>query len=131
MAPVSTVMPNGACESSLHIQGGGNAPSLARRHVLSALAGRMSAATARDAALIVSELVTNSVLHADVGENQTLTLEVSTLADRVRLAVIDAGSSLEPHVLPDDRSTPGGFGLRLVSDISSAWGVKRDAGGRT
>ena len=104
-----------------------------RHHVLAQLQGRTSPAVAQDAALIVSELVTNSVLHADVGQEQALTLELTTLGDRIRLAVTDAGSSLKPRMLPKNRATPGGFGLRLVNDMSCAWGgrarrVRTDAG---
>ena len=45
--------------------------------------------------------------------------------------VSDPGSCLEPRLLPADPMTEGGFGLRLVDRICSAWGFDRDAEGRT
>lgn len=124
-------MPDVPSPDVIHIPGGGAAPGQARSHVLAQLQGRTTAAAAFDAALIVSELVTNSVLHADVGQGQAVILELATLDDRIWLSVTDAGSSLEPRMLPESRTTPGGFGLRLVNDMSYAWGVQRDAAGRT
>ena len=128
---VSASMPDVPSPDVIHIPRGGAAPGQARSHVLAQLQGRTTAAAAFDAALIVSELVTNSVLHADVGQGQAVILELATLDDRIWLSVTDAGSSLEPRMLPESRTTPGGFGLRLVNDLSYAWGVQRDAAGRT
>ena len=51
----------------IRIRGGEDAPARARRWVRSQLPGDVPASTASDAALLVSELVTNSVVHADVG----------------------------------------------------------------
>jgi anti-sigma regulatory factor (Ser/Thr protein kinase) len=78
---------------------------------------------ASDAALIVSELVTNSVQHANVGVHQSLTLELAWLDDRIRIAVSDPGSELEPRLLPADPTRLGGLGLRLVDQVALAWGV--------
>jgi anti-sigma regulatory factor (Ser/Thr protein kinase) len=124
-------MPQAPSTAPIQIPGGGDAPGRARGHVLNSLQGRIPSAAAWDAALVVSELVTNSVLHAQVDQEQVLTLELATLSDRIRLSVTDAGSALEPRLLPADRATPGGFGLRLVNDLSCDWGVERDPCGRT
>jgi Histidine kinase-like ATPase domain len=86
-----------------------------RWSALSQLAGHIPAATASDAALLVGELVTNSVVHANVGPHRALTMEVTTLDDRLRIAVTDPGSRLRPCVLPPDPETPGGLGLLLVT----------------
>jgi anti-sigma regulatory factor (Ser/Thr protein kinase) len=84
-----------------------------------------------DAALIVSELVTNSVIHANVGSDDALCLQLTPLGDHLRIAVIDPGSELEPRLLPLDPDRAGGYGLRLVDQMSSAWGVVRDPTGTT
>jgi anti-sigma regulatory factor (Ser/Thr protein kinase) len=117
--------------SSVSIPGGEGAPARARRHVLSRLEREVSELQASDAALIVSELVTNSVLHAHVGVDQVVAVELTTVAERLRIVVSDAGAKLEPRLLPVDPTTPHGFGLRLVDEMSSAWGVVRDAAGTT
>ena len=87
------------------------------------LEGHVPGATATDAALLVSELVTNSVVHANVGPRRALTVEVTTLDDRLRIAVTDPGSRLRPCLLPPDPETPGGLGLVLVDELCETWGV--------
>lgn len=86
---------------------------------------------ASDAALIVSELVTNSVIHANVDSDQTLFLELTSVDDHLHIAVIDTGSTLRPQLLPPDAERRGGLGLRLVDQLCSGWGVERDAAGAT
>jgi anti-sigma regulatory factor (Ser/Thr protein kinase) len=110
----------------MRIRGGVGAPSQARRSVLSRLDGQIAPTTASDIALIVSELVTNSVLHANVGPGTTLTVELTRLDDRVRINVIDPGSPLEPRLLPPDPDRLGGLGLFVVDKLSEAWGIARD-----
>ena len=90
----------------MRIRGGLSAPSRARRSVLSQLEGQIAPTTASDVALIVSELVTNSVLHANVGPGETLTVALTRLDDRVRIA-----SSIQDHDsnLASFRLTPNGW----------------------
>ena len=128
---ISTLLaPDSRSPISMRFQGGVGAPLRARRSVLSELAGQLGPRRAEDAALIVSELVTNSVVHANVGSGKTLTVELMRLDDRVRITVIDPGSQLQPRIRATDHKTPGGFGLIIVDELSSAWGVIR-AGGST
>jgi anti-sigma regulatory factor (Ser/Thr protein kinase) len=116
---------------SFELHGGDAAPGRARDHVLSHLDPDATNVYPSDAVLVVSELVTNSVLHADIDNDQMLSLELTTLDDHVRIAVIDPGSPLLPRLLPLDSGRPGGLGLRLVDQLSSAWGVERDPDGTT
>jgi anti-sigma regulatory factor (Ser/Thr protein kinase) len=116
---------------SMRIRGGVDAPGRARRSVLSQLGSQIPQTTASDVALVVSELVSNSVLHADVGPRRTLTLEMLTLDDRLRISVIDPGSRLEPRILPRGRERVGGAGLFIVKQLSEAWGVAHDGSGVT
>jgi anti-sigma regulatory factor (Ser/Thr protein kinase) len=116
---------------SISLPGGERAPALARKHSLVQLNGAISHLRASDAALIVSELVTNSVLHANVGIDQALFLELTMLADHLRIAVSDPGSPLKPRLMPVDPAVPGGRGLQLVDQLCSAWGVTREAVGTT
>jgi anti-sigma regulatory factor (Ser/Thr protein kinase) len=100
----------------------------ARRSVHAQLEGHVPGPTATDVALLVSELVTNSVIHANVGPRRALTVEVTTHDDRVRIAVTDPGSRLRPCLLPPDPETPGGLGLVLVDELCETWGVWQDVG---
>jgi anti-sigma regulatory factor (Ser/Thr protein kinase) len=116
---------------TLWIRGGRDAPARARADVLSQLDGEGWNLPRSDVALIVSELVTNSVIHANVGHDQALCLQLTPLGDRLRIAVTDPGSELEPGLLPHDPAAPGGFGLRVVDQVSSAWGIVREVSGAT
>jgi anti-sigma regulatory factor (Ser/Thr protein kinase) len=116
---------------SMRIHGGSSAPLRARRSVLSQLAGQLGEAGAAELALIISELVTNSVRHANVGAHETLTVECATLPDRMRVTVTDPGSRLEPRLRSPDHLASGGYGLRVVESLSSAWGVTRGPAGAT
>jgi Histidine kinase-like ATPase domain len=121
----ATRPPDAVGTISLRIRGGVGAPSRARRLVLSQLEGQIAPTTASDVALIVSELVTNSVLHAGVGPAQTLAVELMAFDDRLRINVIDPGSRHEPRMLPPDPERLGGLGLLVVERLSVAWGIAR------
>lgn len=99
--------------------------------MLSQLDGEGWTVARSDVAVIVSELVTNSVIHAHVGHDQALCLELTPLGDHLRITVTDPGSELEPRLLPHDPAAPGGFGLRVVDQVSSAWGIVREVSGAT
>lgn len=99
--------------------------------MLARLDGEISDSRLLDVALIVSELVTNSVLHADVGPHLWLTVDLEMFGDRLRITVNDPGSQLEPELLVPDPRRPGGLGLRLIDQMSTAWGVGHDPVGTT
>lgn len=115
----------------LRLTGGDDAPRRARTALRSLLDGHVTTTAAWDAELVVSELVTNSVRHANVRGHEAVTLEILTLDDRVRIAVTDPGSKLKPRSVAPDPGTPGGFGLFLVETLSDSWGVGRDGVGPT
>jgi len=106
-------------------------PLRARRSVLSQLGGQLAEDRAEALALIVSELVTNSVRHANVGPLQSVTVECTTLPDRLRVTVTDPGSHIEPRLRSPDHVASGGYGLTVVDSLSSAWGVMRGRAGTT
>jgi anti-sigma regulatory factor (Ser/Thr protein kinase) len=68
--------------------------------------------------LMVSELASNSVRHAQTGFELTLQLE----ADEVRVVVSDEGPGEVALQSPDPRELSG-RGLRLVHEFSDAWDV--------
>ena len=110
---------------SLPIRGSTEAPRIARNAVLSRLDGRITDETAYDIALVISELVTNSVVHANLGEEDTVLVEVTVLDDRLAIAVTDPGSDLTPRLLPRDLTKANGLGLHLVDQMCLSWGVRR------
>lgn len=71
------------------------------------------------AKLLVSELVTNALLH---GEG-TITLRAHLDDDRLLVEVMDEGPGFERPVRDADFEMNGGLGLGLVDSESSRWGV--------
>jgi CheY-like chemotaxis protein/anti-sigma regulatory factor (Ser/Thr protein kinase) len=96
----------------------------AREFVRGQLAAWGAARFVDDALLVVSELATNAVVHAESAF--TVRLKLSGAALRIEVADEAATSSPEPRVADD--SAEGGRGLFLVSAVSSAWGVESGAG---
>lgn len=113
----------------LELSGGMDAPNRARRWVLSSLS-REVGISREDIALIVSELVTNSVVHARVDESQLLRVTIASVKGRWRITVTDPGSDTDkPCLRAADPRIPGGLGLRLVDVLCADWGTVRDARG--
>jgi anti-sigma regulatory factor (Ser/Thr protein kinase) len=80
-----------------------------------------------DAALLVTELVSNVVDH--VGGTDDLTLEVRVSDDRLRIAVVD-GSSIRPVVQELSHDRPRGRGIRMVQAIADRWGTDAHGSGK-
>jgi anti-sigma regulatory factor (Ser/Thr protein kinase) len=78
-----------------------------------------------DAALIVSELATNAVMHARSPFTVSLSWEPGTLC----ISVLDASASM-PSVKNPAGSAISGRGLRVVSGMASRWGTDRDGRGK-
>lgn len=134
----TAVRPESRCEIQqrlspdvIEIAGGIGAPAQARRWVASCLRSEPSGSSEADVALIVSELVTNSVVHAHADSSQLLTLSLARGKDRLRIAVIDHGSETVPHLRQRNDDTQGGEGLRLIDLLCLSWGVIRDGTGTT
>jgi anti-sigma regulatory factor (Ser/Thr protein kinase) len=91
----------------------------ARRFVRRHLGRRRLPEQAVDAAVLVSsELVSNAWRHGE-GEIELL---VSTHDDRVRIEVTDKGRGQVPRVR-EKYDESGGWGLRIVDQLSLRWGV--------
>ena len=60
-----------------------------------------------------------------------VTVDLMLLNEHLRITVTDPGCDLEPHLVTEDGEGLGGHGLRLVEQLSAAWGVGRDAVGAT
>ena len=78
----------------------------------------------------VSELVTNCVRHVLITPDQLLRLTVTLRAETLRLELHDDGTDgTVAWRTPQQHN--GGYGLDFVAQLSSAWGVERDAHGTT
>lgn len=100
---------------------GEQAPGMARAAVAGWLSGRVSARLFDDVRLLVSELVTNSVRHAQLASDATIRVSVTLSDGMLRLEVEDPGDG-SIAVVPPDKEYGGGFGLYLVGLLAQRWG---------
>jgi anti-sigma regulatory factor (Ser/Thr protein kinase) len=84
-----------------------------------------------DAALIVSELLSNAIRHAAPLPGSQIRVTWTLEDDALRVAVSDAGSGPLPRVTQASPAAPGGRGLGIVESLSDRWGVLRDDGETT
>jgi anti-sigma regulatory factor (Ser/Thr protein kinase) len=106
------------------------APSLARAAVMGGCEDcALSASVRHTLVLLVSELVSNAVLHSRAAPDAPITLTASLTADAVCVAVTDAGGGFTPVARKPD-ATHGGYGLYLLEKAASRWGVDRTGGTR-
>jgi anti-sigma regulatory factor (Ser/Thr protein kinase) len=84
--------------------------------------------------LLVSELVTNAVLHSHGPADAPIRLSASVEDERVRVEVTDAGRRFTPvarePATAGSRARIGGYGLYVVDQVASRWGVDRACGTR-
>lgn len=78
------------------------------------------------AALLVSELVTNAVIHG----RTAATIEVHPPGDTLRVAVRDDDPNLPAVGESPPLSAEGGRGMVIVSHLASRWGVEPSNGGK-
>jgi two-component sensor histidine kinase len=73
--------------------------------------------------LILSELVTNSVVHAGEGGGTELSVRLRRESERVRGEVCGDGPRFDwaPH--DPDLGEPGGLGLMIVDQLTERWGI--------
>jgi anti-sigma regulatory factor (Ser/Thr protein kinase) len=100
------------------------------------LAADLSAAgvfdqAAGDAALVISELLSNAIMHAWPLPGEKV--QVAWMVDRgsVEVAVSDGGAPTRPRQDYPPVSALGGRGLGIVERLSEDWGVRSDDRGKT
>jgi anti-sigma regulatory factor (Ser/Thr protein kinase) len=108
----------------LELKRGVEAPGIARAAVseLSQSIG-LSRPTFQTLVLLVSEVVSNAVLHSRGPEHAPITLTAAVTPDVVRITVTDAGGGFVPRQR-DPTSIHDGYGLFLVDKSASRWGVE-------
>jgi anti-sigma regulatory factor (Ser/Thr protein kinase) len=92
-----------------------------RRELVRRLGDRATAEQLGTLRLLVTELVTNAVMHAAA---PPILVDVRLDRGRVRVEVHDHGAGFEKHT-PKPRGAEGGYGLYLVEQMTERWGVER------
>ncbi len=114
--PVATTFPPGP-----------EAPGLARRFVRQSLAGQVAATVVEVAQLLVSELVTNAVVHAASAVEVAVAVDDAGFVVRVRDAdtgpLVSRGGGTELD--------EGGRGFILIDRLAHSWGTEHGGGRKT
>ena len=110
-------------EVSLQLPHDRRAAAMAR-HALDPLSDKLHPELLDDVRLLVSELVTNSVRHADSDADAAVRLEVRVCSDLVRIEVRDRGGGFAPVPRVEGQDEGSGWGIFLVDQLAERWGVK-------
>ena len=108
------------------ISGGPGAAASARRVVEAELTGRLPQQLVEDIALLVTELVANTVRHGGgAADSSSLHLSLVGAAPGLRVEVSNPDGVLGvPARRPADLAGGGGIGLNLVEALATRWGVR-------
>jgi anti-sigma regulatory factor (Ser/Thr protein kinase) len=96
------------------------------RHALGDIADVLPGGRARDVRLLVSELVTNAVRHANLDDGDQILLVIELADAQLRVEVHDPGGGFVPTSPSPDPTRPSGWGLYLVAELADRWGVDSD-----
>ena len=88
-------------------------------------------ATRETLSLVVSELVTNSILHAGLTAKDSIDLHVDNGGPQIHVAVHDRGPGFTPPEPSADPLDVRGQGLVIAAALSDSWGVDCDKHGCT
>ena len=96
-------------------------PAQARRIIADELGARVAPGVLDDVKLMVSELVTNGIVHGSTEPDAPMMLDL-LVNGTIRCRVLDQS---EGFAAPADRDRAGGWGLRVVEQLSDRWGMER------
>lgn len=83
---------------------------------------RFSQSTIATLMLLVSEVVTNAVIHPDTQPTDTIRVNARLENDTIRIEVTDAGARFTPRPR-DPARVEGGYGLYLLEQEAARWGL--------
>jgi anti-sigma regulatory factor (Ser/Thr protein kinase) len=107
-----------------------HAPSIAR----AAASGRcdgleLSPSVCQTLVLLVSEVVSNAVLHSRAPRELPIVLTTTVSEDVIRVTVTDTGEGFTPKPR-NPKQRYGGYGLHILEKAAHRWGVDRVGGTR-
>ena len=119
-------MVSGCEDRELVLPADSQAPGVARRAVGDWLRSCLDAPALDDIQLVVSELVTNSCVHADVPRGRSIRLSAALVDEVVRLEIRDTGA--DGAVARRRPDGIGGYGLNIVQAVAVRWGIEHGNG---
>src|SRR3954447_24959486 len=105
---------------SLVLPGGPHAASEARS-ALGVLKRELAAGLLPGLRLLVSELVTNSIVHGGAGPDDPIRVEVTVADGGARAEVTDLGPGFSPRWPRPEPRGRGGWGLVIVDRVAARW----------
>ena len=100
-----------------------DAPAAARR-ALDGFGGHLEQDVIERSALVVTEVVTNSVTHAGLTGAQPIGLNIQVLPGCLRIEVTDEGTQgFDPVVALPDPGQDSGRGFWVIDQLTDRWGV--------
>ena len=84
----------------------------------------------RDAALVVHELVMNSVTHGRPDADGAIELAWRVVGTQLEVSVLDRGTGGTVAVRQPDAEDPNGRGLAIVAGLCTSWWVDHSEGTR-
>jgi anti-sigma regulatory factor (Ser/Thr protein kinase) len=113
---------------ALDLETNPEAPSVARAAIAGfSEEGDVGQASLAMLTLLVSEVVTNAVIHPGVDDPGDIQLRARIAGGVIRVEVTDGGDGFEPRPRDPSRSDRG-YGLYLLEKQAVRWGVNRAAG---
>jgi anti-sigma regulatory factor (Ser/Thr protein kinase) len=98
-------------------------PAQARRIIADELADRVPAPVLDDVKLMVSELVTNGIVHGSTEPDEPVMLDL-LVNGSIRCRVMDHGEGFATRARNADPSPSGGWGLQVVEQLADRWGLQ-------
>jgi anti-sigma regulatory factor (Ser/Thr protein kinase) len=100
-----------------------DAPPAARR-ALDEFREQLEEDVIERSAIVVTEVVTNSVTHADLTAAQPIDLNIQMLPASLRIEVTDEGTAgFDPVVTVPHPGQNSGWGFWMVDQLTDRWGV--------
>ena len=101
---------------------GRDAPREAR-HAFESFAEQYGTDVIRTGSLLLSEVVTNAVIHGPLAAGATVALHFERSGDSLQVEVADEGPGFVPRGRYDGQDPGSGWGLHLVQEMAGTWGV--------
>ena len=99
-------------------------PAQARQIIAEELSSRLPVGVLNDIKLMVSELVTNGIVHGSPRRDTPVLLDLVVNGD-IQCRVLDHGPGFAGYPPRRSAASGGGWGLQVVEQLADRWGVQR------
>jgi anti-sigma regulatory factor (Ser/Thr protein kinase) len=114
------------CDAHIHLRLPVEPESVAAaHHSILGIASNLEPSVFDDLRLLISELVTNSISHGRLTDQDRIELQVDIDKATVHVEVRDPGPGFDPASVPRSQPPEEGWGLLFLREIASRWGVER------